>query len=85
MGLLLNIGRPLKKCFFRSGKKTEIRPGTAGSVRNGLKWDWDSSPITLDTFLQKNYVPIMIFGKNIGGQKGVDYFETARYVANSIA
>ena len=45
------ISRPPKNHFFWNWKKIEIRPGVAGTVRNGPESIWKGSPITFDTFL----------------------------------
>ena len=49
MGMLTK-SIPLKKRFFRKGKKFEIRPEVSGTGRNGAESILNTSTETFDTF-----------------------------------
>ena len=49
MGILTK-SIPLKKRFFRKGKKIEIRPEVSGTGRNGAESILNTSTETFDTF-----------------------------------
>ena len=59
------ISRPPKNHFFWNRKKIEIRPGVAGTVRNGPESIWKGS---------SNCAPGMIFDKNMADQNRGGYF-----------